>query len=119
MGIFYGVLLIAMGAVLSWVAEATASGRIGPNSTVGIRTEYMTHSPEAWLVGHRAARMLIHCNAIVLVLAGVLALVPAFFGNAPWIATSAALICLILLVPTVKRANHAAKRVALGVQHGG
>lgn len=117
MGIFYGVLLIAMGAALSWVAEATASGRIGMNSSVGIRTEYVTRSPEAWLAGHRAARMLINCNAIVLVLAGVLALVPAL--NASWMAITASLICLILLVPAVKRANHAAKQVALDVEHDG
>ncbi|WP_104103844.1 SdpI family protein [Arthrobacter sp. 08Y14] len=117
MGIFIGIFLIAMGATLSWAAEATATGRVGMNSSIGIRVGYVTHSPEAWLEGHRAARTLIHCNAAVLVVAGVVALFPAFADIASWIAIAASLICLGLMLPTVKRANQAAERVALSTGH--
>ncbi|WP_442864143.1 SdpI family protein [Arthrobacter sp. ATA002] len=59
---------------LSWVAEATARGKLGPNSFVGIRVGYVTHSPEAWTAGHRAARWPIHGAAAIFAACGILIL---------------------------------------------
>ena len=73
MGIL-GIVLILVGLVLSWAAEATARGRLGVNALVGIRVGYVTASPEAWLAGHRAGRLATHAAAAVFALAGILVL---------------------------------------------
>ena len=69
-----GVLLIAAGITLSWAAEATARGKIGVNSFIGIRVGYVRHSPEAWLAGHQAARWPSHTAAGIFVACGLLVL---------------------------------------------
>ncbi|MDK1327393.1 SdpI family protein [Arthrobacter sp. zg-Y1143] len=109
---FTGVLMIGCGAVLSWAAEATARGRIGINSLVGIRVGYVTASDAAWLAGHRAARVPTHAAAAVFAVLGVFALV--FRGSEDVagfavIAGSAAVLGLVLWAAV--RANRAAYRV--------
>ncbi|WP_341392700.1 SdpI family protein [Arthrobacter sp. G119Y2] len=65
---------MAAGIAISWAAEATARGRLGMNPFVGIRVGYVTHSPEAWLAGHRSARWPTHAAAGIIAACGILIL---------------------------------------------
>lgn len=47
--------LLALGAVMLHVRNSTASGALGRNGVIGIRTKVTKSSDLAWKVGHRAA----------------------------------------------------------------
>lgn len=47
--------LLALGAVMLYVRNSTASGALGRNDVIGIRTKVTKSSDLAWKVGHRAA----------------------------------------------------------------
>lgn len=47
--------LLALGAVMLYVRNSTASGALGRNGVIGIRTKVTKSSDLAWKVGHRAA----------------------------------------------------------------
>ena len=107
-----GVFLIVCGAVLSWAAEATARGRMGINSLIGIRVGFVTRSDAAWLAGHRAARIPTHAAAAVFAAMGVFALVfrgPEQVLGLTVIAGSLGVLGLVLAAAV--RANRAAYRV--------
>lgn len=107
-------VLIASGIAVSWAAEATARGKLGLNSFVGIRVGYVTHSPAAWLAGHRAARWPTHAAAGVFVISGILVLVlkPTDELSA-WIAIGACLAALAGGIAAAVRASRAAELVVV------
>ena len=110
---FTGIVLIVCGAALSWAAEATARGRMGINSLVGIRIGYVTRSDAAWLAGHRAARIPTHAAAAVFMAMGVFAFV--FRGPDEalpgLVLVSGSLLVLGLVLTGAVRANRVACRV--------
>ncbi|MCC3271879.1 SdpI family protein [Arthrobacter zhangbolii] len=115
-----GVLLIICGAGLSWAAEATASGRMGINSLVGIRVGYVTVSEPAWRAGHRAARPLTHAAAGVFAALGIFALVFCGAESTSGAAIiSGSLLVLGLILAAAVKANRAARAVVLAASpHG-
>lgn len=70
-----GVVLIAGGALLVVVGKMTADGRIPRNQFAGIRTKRSMADDQSWLTVHRAAQPWMIGSGLVLVLAGVVALV--------------------------------------------
>lgn len=113
MGIM-GVLLIASGMAVSWAAEATARGKLGMNSFVGIRVGYVTHSPEAWLAGHRAARWPTHAAAGIFAACGILLLVmDVSDAMGAWITIGASLGVLGTVIAAAVRASRAAELVVV------
>ncbi|MGJ7440518.1 SdpI family protein [Aquipuribacter sp. MA13-6] len=53
--VLVGVML-GSGALLLWMSQAAASGRLRRNPVAGIRVAATMASDEAWLVGHRRAK---------------------------------------------------------------
>ena len=107
---FPGIILILSAAAVSGVSEAIVRGKIGVNHLVGLRVGYVTHSDEAWLSGHRAARPLLHASGAVLAAAGALLLVPGMpeTGGAI-IGVTACLIMLGLIIAASVKASRAAE----------
>lgn len=109
---FTGIMMLMCGLGLSWAAEATARGKVGVNGLIGIRTGYVTDSPEAWLAGHQAARGLMHAAAAVFAVMGILALVfDGTEGVLAVVAIAGSLGVLALILAAASRANRAAGRV--------
>lgn len=99
---------------ISWAAEATARGRLGMNSFVGIRAGYVTHSPEAWLAGHRAARWPTHAAAGIFAACGILILaMNASDETASRIAIGGSLAILATVMVAAKKATRAAELVVV------
>jgi len=66
-----GLLIIA--AMSLWaLARRTATGRLGPNRFVGIRTRSVLASEQTWLVAHQAAQRALQVAAIELGVTGAL-----------------------------------------------
>ena len=105
-----GIVLIAAGMAISWAAEATARGKLGMNSLIGIRVGYVQHSPEAWLAGHQAARWPTHAAAGIFAVCGilVLALSPSD-ETAGGIIIGGSLAGLAAITVAAVKANRAAK----------
>ena len=67
-----GALLI-IAAITLWVlAGEAATGRLGPNRFVGIRTRSIMASDQTWLVAHQAAQRALQVAAIALGVTGAL-----------------------------------------------
>lgn len=109
-----GFILIAAGIIVSSAAEATARGRIGKNSFVGIRVGYVMHSPAAWLAGHRAARVPTHIAGAIFAAGGLLVLlVEPSDEAAAGIAVGCCLAGLAVIIAAAVRANRAAELVVV------
>jgi uncharacterized membrane protein len=70
-----GIVAIAAGFVLVWVAVAGWRGRLSRNWAAGVRTSSTMRSDEAFAVANKAAAPLGVAGGIVMALGGVLALV--------------------------------------------
>ena len=114
------IVLIVSAVAVSLTAEATARGKLGVNSAVGIRVGYVTHSDEAWLAGHRAARPLLHASSAAFALAGVLSLVlPGITDETgAVIALTGCLIALGLVIAASVKAGRAAERAVMQAVDG-
>ncbi|MDH6675820.1 putative membrane protein [Rhodococcus sp. LBL1] len=64
------------GAVIVWTARAAASGRLGRNPYVGVRTPSTMASDTTWIAAHRASRPLTEIGGWLAIVAGLGALVP-------------------------------------------
>lgn len=114
-GIFLAFGLLFLSGILFSTTRSAASGRIPPNSGVGIRTKWTRSSQEAWVAGHRAALPTVLASSLICAATGIATLALSFGGasttsvlTAAGIGyTSVVLLCLLAL----KRANDAAKRV--------
>ena len=73
-GLFAGAVVLAAGAVVTWVVgRRAARGTLGPNHVAGLRTPATMSSPEAWRIGHAAAErwlMAVSAGALVLAVVG-------------------------------------------------
>lgn len=106
--------MIAAGIIVSCAAEATARGRIGKNTFVGIRVGYVTHSPAAWLAGHQAARIPTHIAGAIFVAWGLLVLILDPSDEAAGgIAIGCCLAALAAIIAAAVRANRAAELVVV------
>ncbi|WP_191089361.1 SdpI family protein [Microbacterium radiodurans] len=77
------VVMVGSGILLIWMANATASGRLGRNGLAGIRIPSTMASDEAWLLAHRRAKrptLLAGYASIVVGLAAMLPVSPAVLG---------------------------------------
>ena len=108
---FMGIVLILAAIAFSCSAEATARGKIGVNRVVGLRVGYVTYSPEAWLSGHRAARVLLHAAAALLAVVGILVLTLPGISEATGstLGVAACLASLGLVIAASIKANRAAE----------
>ena len=103
--------MIVCGAALSWAAEATARGRMGINSLVGIRVGYVTASEPAWLAGHRAARFPTHAAAAAFIASGLFSLMFRGMESIVGFAViTGSVVILGLVLWAAVRANRAACR---------
>lgn len=109
--IFLGASFISIGFGLWVLAERTADGRIGKNSYAGIRLPSTLKSEEAWIAGHRAARVDTQVGAMIMAITGACVAVTA--GNnelallAVWVGTP--LFCGAFF-RSIYAANKAAKK---------
>jgi hypothetical protein len=67
-----GALLIFASITLWVLAGQAATGRLGPNRFVGIRTRSIMASDQTWLVAHQAAQRALQVAAITLGITGAL-----------------------------------------------
>jgi uncharacterized membrane protein len=79
-----GIIAIAAGIVLAWVAFAGWRGRLSRGRAVGVRTPSTMRSDEAFAAANKAAAPLGVAGGIVIALGGVLAMaVPKRFFGVP------------------------------------
>lgn len=89
---------MAVGVLLAFTAEATARGRLGLNSFMGLRFGYLVASDEAWYAGHRAARIPLVLSGVVVFIAGVILMLAQPNDNAANVVVGVAMGVLLLLV---------------------
>jgi hypothetical protein len=79
-----GVVVIASGAVLVWVAVASWQGRLQRNAIAGVRTPSTMRSDEAFAVANKAAAPWAGAGGLVMALGGVAAMVvPKYLFGVP------------------------------------
>ncbi|WP_433611565.1 SdpI family protein [Prescottella agglutinans] len=64
------------GTALVWTARAAASGRLGRNPYVGVRTPTTMASDTTWIAAHRASRPFTEIGGWLAIVAGLGALIP-------------------------------------------
>lgn len=88
------VTMAGGGALLLWMARATASGKLGRNHLAGIRMPSTMATDEAWLAAHRRAERPTRWAGIVSIITGVVVLAPL----PPWLVAIVILAgCLVML----------------------
>lgn len=71
-----GIVMILAAIVVAITAEGCASGKIRMNGAIGIRIGSVMASQEAWLAGHKAARVQLLLAAGALFIGGLLGVLP-------------------------------------------
>ena len=74
LGLLLGLSMIGAAIAIIVVNNWAASGRIGPNPGMGIRTPATRSSPEAWHAARRAAMPIMQFAAMVSLATGVVVL---------------------------------------------
>lgn len=70
------IVMTGSGALIWWMAEATASGRLGRNRIAGIRIPSTLASDAAWRAAHVRARRANVAAGVVAATGGLFALIP-------------------------------------------
>ena len=73
--ILLGLVVIASGGALIWVAVASWQGRLQRNWAAGVRTTSTMRSDEAFAVANKAAAPFAGAGGVVMALGGALAIV--------------------------------------------
>ena len=94
LGLVLGLGMIAAAVAIIVVNNGAASGRIGPNPGMGIRTAATRSSAEAWQAAHSAAAPVMQFAAVVSLATGVLVL---FLRSSPDLFWGALLVGAFLL----------------------
>ena len=105
-------LLVA--AVIVGTTWAAATGRLGLNVAVGIRTPATMRSDAAWLAGHRAAWPVARAAGRVVALLAVVATVLLLIGHpvaAMACGMAGLLLVLVAAIPIARSAGAAARAV--------
>ncbi len=106
----------AFGAVE--VAKSAMNGRLGPNSTVGLRTRATRKSPQAWQVAHESALPVLRWTACMTTAVGVLSLIILFASDgAEWaevLSAGSGVILVIGVVIAGIRGHRAATALGVG-----
>ncbi|MDE0573377.1 SdpI family protein [Demequina sp. B12] len=104
-------LVAVAGTVSIVIAHRAATGVLGRNDFVGLRTQATLASDEAWVAGHRAGYSLAVLSGLALALSGVAALVwPATVTWAIFLC-GGAVVSMVLLIAANSRAAKAARAV--------
>ncbi|NVI89819.1 SdpI family protein [Actinomadura sp. BRA 177] len=107
MNIATGLILVAAGVLVVVVGRLTATGRIGRNNLVGIRTARSKADDESWLIVHRAAQPWMIGGGVALAVGGVVA-AAAEPARTAAVIVGAVLLVVLVIAGTV--AGHAALR---------
>ncbi|CND67798.1 Predicted integral membrane protein [Mycobacterium tuberculosis] len=107
MDIVAAVVLIAGGLLVALTGRLTATGRIGRNRFVGIRTRSSKADDAAWRIVHRTAQPWLIGGGVALALGGVVA---AASASARPAADIAGVVALVVLVLVGTASGHAALR---------
>jgi hypothetical protein len=111
--LFSGIALFASAVVIAVVAELTARGKLSVNGGAGLRIPSVMASPEAWLAGHRAARVWLHLSAASLAVPALLCVMgPSEVANIALLIGM--VVAVVLLLIGTMRAHRAASLVAGG-----
>ena len=94
LGLVLGLAMIAAAVAIIVINNGAASGRIGPNPGMGIRTAATRSSEEAWQAAHSAAGPVMQLAAVVSLATGVLVL---FLRSSPDLFYGALLVGALLL----------------------
>lgn len=74
-GLIFAMGLLALGAMIHYVKNQVASGNLGRNPAVGIRTRATMSSDAAWTAGHAAAAPLLTATYLTAYAVGVISAV--------------------------------------------
>lgn len=103
------VVLTGAGALVLWMARATASGRLGRNSFAGIRIPSTMASDEAWHAAHARAKRLTIAAGLVSIASGLFALVP----GPPELLAVVVLLAAVAMVALLLRGASVGRQAAL------
>jgi hypothetical protein len=114
--ILAGWVLLLAGILIVLGSESAARGHLGVNSIVGLRLGYLMVSDQAWLAGHRAARIVLDIAGSIFFLTGALVLtVPLPESVMGTIVLVSAVVVVLLVVVAGIIANRAARTVVLAM----
>ena len=92
------IVLVLAGVAVILSGELTARGILGINDMMGLRFGYLRRSDEAWLVGHRAARLWVDAGGTLLVVVGLACLAFPLEEGTVGITVGVAMAVLVALV---------------------
>ena len=105
------IMSVGVLGILFMVTRMGASGDMGRNGAVGIRTKATQRSDAAWHAGHAAALPVARTACLVVLVVDLICLVLIFAGPealTPWLGIVPAVALLIAVVPTVLAATKGA-----------
>jgi len=116
-GFVFGVGLLMLGVTIHFVSNQVASGDLGRNSAIGIRTKATMASDDAWEAGHAAAAPMLTVTHLTAYTAGAITLVIGVASTMTDVGRPVAIavpLCgvgavLTLLVMAASKANSAAR----------
>ena len=104
--------MIAAAIAMIVVTNMAATGKIGPNPGVGIRTTDTRRSPEAWQAAHVAAKPFIQFGALALIACGCVVFA---LSSEPTALYGLALVGIVLMLIATLLGTVAANRAARSV----
>lgn len=92
-----------------WIASAAASGRIGRNSSAGIRIPETLASDAAWSAGHVRARALSVTGGVLTIIGGIACLFPLGSTGLGCVVLAVVVAVLIVMMMAARVARVAAR----------
>ncbi|MEV8157238.1 SdpI family protein [Kocuria salsicia] len=109
------VMSVVVLGILFMVTRMGASGEMGRNGAVGIRTRATKRSDAAWRAGHAAALPVVRIACLVILVLDLVCLALIFLGPAslvPWLGVIPSVAILAAAVPFVLAAKKGADGAA-------
>ena len=105
------VMSVVVLGILFVVTRMGASGEMGRNGAVGIRTKATKRSDAAWRAGHAAALPVVRTACLAILILDLVCLALVFLGPAglvPWLGVIPSVAILVAAVPLVLAARKGA-----------